>query len=505
MISIERGGKKKPIYLQLKEKIGELILKGILKAGMKLPSTRELAKELSINRNTVLAAYEELEAEGMVRSHVGQGTFVGNVFDSYRGEGAKEVFLERFNWSSHISLNYDEYTLYSMVQLYKIATASSYISFGGAIPDENLLSLGLIKRAFGVVIEEEGGRIFNYGPVEGYLPLREYIAKKMNDKGMGVLAKNIFITNGSQQALELSARMLIRSGDYVITEEPTYTGALSVFSILGAKIVGVPMQDDGLNIEVLEDRIKRFNPKLIYVIPNFHNPTGITMSYEKRRSFIEVVSKYNIPVIEDDVCGELRYERGEVPTLKALDRKGNVIYINSWSKVLVPAFRVGWAVIDDALREKFIAMKGFEDVTSNVVSQAIIHRFCTRGYFKAHLNRVRKNYRERRDVMIKALKEHFPSFVRYSKPDGGLVIWVSFPDDVDLNYVFEKSIRRGIIFCPGSLFYPSRKGNNEMRLGFAPNTPEKIIEGVSILGKILKTDLRSKRECEFINAYMPML
>lgn len=494
----------KPIYLQVKDKIYELILNGVLQADAKLPSTRKLAKELGINRNTILAAYEELESEGLLNTHVGRGTFVADINDLVDKKNRSGI--ERFNWSSHVSIDYDEYILHSMVQLYKIATHHSYISFGGAIPDEKLLALDLIKRAFNMVVKEEKEKIFNYGPVEGYLPLREYIAMKMNGMGIKICSKDIFVTSGSQQALEISARILLKPGDYVITEEPTYTGALSIFSMLKAKIIGVPMQHDGINIGILEKSIKRFNPKLIYIIPNYHNPTGIQMSFDKRREFMSLVDKFNIPVIEDDVCGDLRYEGQLAPPLKALDRKGQVVYISSWSKILIPAFRVGWAVVeDDFLREKFKAIKGFEDVTSNIISQAIIHKFCLKGYMKTHLNRIKKEYKKRRDAMLEAVEEYFPESSNFVKPNGGLVIWVSFPDSINLNDVFEESIKKGILFAPGSLFYHSRKGFNELRLGFAPNEEAKIKEGISMLGKIIKDYVKTGKSQIIRSEYVPML
>lgn len=494
----------KPIYLQVKDKIYELILNGVLPANTKLPSTRKLAQELGINRNTVLAAYEELESKGLLNSHVGIGTFVTEISDLINEETKRGA--ERFNWSNHISIDYDEYILYSMVQLYKIATHHSYISFGGAIPDERLLPLDLIKRTFNMAVLEGKENIFNYGPVEGYAPLREYISMKMNGMGVKVSGKDVFITSGSQQALEISSRILIKPGDYVFTEEPTYTGALSVFSMLKAKIKGIPMQHNGLNIGILVESIKRFNPKLIYIIPNYHNPTGIQMSLDKRKEFMSLVDKFNIPVIEDDVCGDLSYEGELVPPLKALDRKGQVIYISSWSKILVPAFRVGWAVVeDDFVREKFKAIKGFEDVTSNIISQAIIHKFCLRGYMKTHLNRIKKEYKKRRNIMLEAIKEFFPESCNFTKPDGGLVIWVRFLDGVNLNDVFEECIKKGILFAPGSLFYYSRKGFNELRLGFAPNEEGKIREGISILGQIIKDCIKTGKNQAIRSEYIPIL
>jgi len=494
MIKIDKESNV-PYYLQLKNQFRELILSEIYKPDTKLPPTRQLADMLKINRNTVLTAYEELEADGMVYSHVGQGTFVSDVSE-YRDK-RERAFQRKFNWTNYFSAELDESALFSLVQLYRSCIAKAKISFGGAHPDDELYPVDLVKRCFNSILREEQSEILRYGPIEGYYPLREHLANRMKNKGIETTAENVFITSGSQQALEIASRMLIETGNYVITEEPTYTGALSIFNTLRAKIIGVPLEKDGLNLDLLEDSLKKYNPKFIYTIPNFQNPTGITMSISKRKKLIFLAEKYNVPIIEDDVSGDLRFEGEELLPLKALDRTGQVIYISSLSKELIPGFRVGWAVLNESIRDRFIALKQVEDLTTNTISQAILYKFCSRGYLKTHLRRIRRIYRERRDTMIRSIRKYFPKDIEVLKPNGGLSVWVKFPQEIDLTPIFDACLKSGVIFSLGSLFYDSTHGKNEMRLCYSANSPERIEEGIKILGEIIaETTGKKEREAE---------
>jgi DNA-binding transcriptional MocR family regulator len=327
----------------------------------------------------------------------------------------------------------------------------------------------------------------------------------MKNKGIDTPAENVFITSGSQQALEIASRILIEAGNYVIAEEPTYTGALSIFNTLRARIIGVPLEKDGLNLDVLEDALKKYNPKFIYTIPNFQNPTAITMSISKRKQLVFLAEKYNVPIIEDDVSGDLRFEGEDLLPLKALDRTDQVIYISSLSKELIPGFRVGWAVLNESVRDRFIALKQVEDLTTNTISQAILYKFCSRGYLKTHLRKVRRIYRERRDAMIKSIKKYLPKNIELLKPEGGLFVWIRFAPEVDLAPVFEACMKNGVIFSLGSLFYDSTNGKNEMRLSYAANSPEKIEEGIKILGEIISEQFGKKERATEELEMLPIL
>lgn len=479
-------------YIQLKNQIKRLIVSGVLKPSSKLPPSRQLAENLNINRNTVLTAYEELEADGLVYSHVGKGTFVSDmVVDMNRSERS---IRRKFNWSNFLSSELDEKALFSLVQLYRTCISKMKISFGGAHPDDELYPVDLVKRCFHAVLKEQRSEIFRYGPIEGFLPLRECLARKMRNRGINTSVENIFITSGSQQALEITSRILIEAGDYVVTEEPTYTGALSIFNTLRAKIIGIPLEKHGLNTDVLEEVLRKYEPKFLFTMPNFQNPTGITMSISKRKKVMFLAEKYNVPIIEDDISGDLRFEGEDLPPLKALDRTDQVIYINSLSKELIPGFRVGWAILNESIRDKFTALKQVEDLATNTICQAILYKFYSRGYLKTHLRKIRKIYRERRDTIIKCIKKYFPKDVEVVKPEGGLFVWVRFPKDFDLMLVYEESLKQGISFSLGTLFYDSTYGKNEMRLCYAANPPEKIEEGIKILGNIVSTTLRKGKK-----------
>jgi len=490
MIKIDKESSV-PYYLQIRNQFKELILSGFLKPDTKLPPTRQLAYNLKVNRNTALTAYDELEADGLVHSHIGQGTFVSDISEFM--ERREKVGKKKFNWSNHLSSEIDERTLFSLVQLYRTCISKTKISFGGAHPDDELYPIDLVKRCFNSILREEKGEIFRYGPIEGYLPLRKHLTKKLRNMGVELMEEDVFITSGSQQALEITSRSLIEPGNYIITEEPTYTGALSIFNMLRAKIIGVPMEQDGLNIEFLEEILKKYNPKFIYTMPNFQNPTGITMSIGKRKRLLFLAEKYNVPLIEDDVSGDLRFEGEDLPSLKALDRTRQVIYISSLSKELIPGFRVGWVVLNESIKDRFIALKQMEDLATNTISQAILYKFCSRGYLKTHLRKTRRVYRERRDTMLKSIKKSFPKNIEILRPKGGLFIWVKFPEDVDLSSLFEESMKYGVIFSLGTLFYNASNGRNEMRLCFAANPVEKIEEGIKILGELISATLEKKK------------
>jgi DNA-binding transcriptional MocR family regulator len=502
MIKIDRESNV-PYYIQLRNQIKKFILSGILKPNTKLPPSRNLADNLKINRNTVLTAYEELEADGLVYSHVGKGTFVSDM--NVHVDRTGKSIHRKFNWSNFLSSEFDDNSLFSLVQLYRTCISKMKVSFGGAHPDDELYPIDFIKRCFSSVLKEEKSEIFRYGPIEGFLPLRESLEKRMRNLGIETNTENIFITSGSQQALEIVSRILIEAGDYIVTEEPTYTGMLSILSTLRAKIIGIPMEKDGLNTDILEEVLRKYEPKFLFTMPNFQNPTGITMSISKRKKVISLAERYHVPIVEDDVSGDLRFEGEELPPLKALDRADQVIYINSLSKELIPGFRVGWAVLNESIRDKFIALKQVEDLITNTISQAILYKFCSRGYLKTHLRKIRKIYRERRDTTIRCIHKYFPKTVEMLKPEGGLFIWAKFPRDVDLRPVYEESMRHGISFSLGTLFYNSTFGKNEMRLCYAAHPPEKIEEGIKILGEIIDTSLRKEKKEDRESEMVPIL
>ncbi|MFQ6104336.1 MAG: PLP-dependent aminotransferase family protein [Candidatus Glassbacteria bacterium] len=502
MIKLDRESNV-PYYIQLRNQIKELILSGILKPEAKLPPSRQLADDLSINRNTVLAAYEELYADGLIYSHVGKGTFVSDTSEHVVKKG--DSSMRKFDWTHFFSSDLDTNALYSLVQLYRTCVTKMEIPFGGAHPDDDCYPYELVRRCVNSVLREAGSEIFRYGPIEGFLPLRVSLERKMRNSGVETTASNIFITSGSQQALEIASRILIGSGDYVVTEEPTYTGALSIFNALRAKIIGIPLEKDGLNTDILEDVLIKYKPKLLFTMPNFQNPTGITTSVSKRKKVISLAERYSVPIIEDDASGDLRFEGIKLPPLKAMDRTDQVIYISSFSKELIPGFRVGWVVLDESVRDKFMAIKQVEDLATNTISQAILHKFYSRGYLKTHLRKVIRVYRQRRDTMIRCIKNYFPKSVDVVKPAGGLFVWVSFPKDVDLMPVYEESTKRGINFSPGMLFYNSANGKNEMRLCYAANPPEKIEVGIKILGEMIEASIGKERSKDEEPEMVPVL
>lgn len=473
-----------PYYLQLKSQFADLIRSGVLKPGAKLPPTRQLAGELNLNRNTVLTAYDELEADGLVYSHVGQGTFVEDLRKYEPDAGPART--APFNWPGSFSSIYDDTALQSLVQLFRVSTAGVHFSFGSGAPPAEFYPRQLLKRSMNAVLNDSDPEALRYGPIEGSPALRDQLARMLRESGVETNASDVFITNGSQQAIAITARALVNAGDTVLTEDPTYTGALSVFRALRVKIVGIPMERDGLDMDFLESACRQYRPKLLYTIPNFHNPTGRTLSLAKRKHLMSLVQRFGLPVVEDDVFGDLRLEGDSLPPLKAFDHQGQVIYLGSMSKKLIPGLRIGYAVIQSGLRDRFIAIKCMEDLGANSLAQALLTRFIARGYLKTHLRKVRRVYRQRRDTMIREIRACFPAEAALEKPQGGLFLWVTFPAGTDLTPVFERCLRQGIVFSLGSLFDSAGRGRNAaMRLSFAGNPPETIREGIRAMGRIV--------------------
>jgi 2-aminoadipate transaminase len=362
----------------------------------------------------------------------------------------------------------------------KITQRSEIISFAGGLPAPELLPIRELEEATHRVLQEEGAQALQYSTTEGYLPLREKLVARMAARGgVRTSVEEVLITTGAQQALDLTGKLFLNEGDTVICESPTYTGAISALKVFAPRWVEVPTDDEGMDLEALERRLEYCDRvKLIYVVPNFQNPTGTTWSLERRRRFAEIVTQHSVAVVEDDTYGELRFEGLPLPPIKSFDSKGHIVYIGTFSKVLSPGMRIGWLTASSPLYEKYVILKQGSDLHTSTLCQMQISAYLEMFDFDKSLSRMRAVYRERRDAMIRALEKEMPKGVRFSRPSGGLFLWVELPPHMDARELLRRSLELDVAFVPGGSFFPKGNKENTLRLSYSHMPVERIEEGV---------------------------
>jgi GntR family transcriptional regulator/MocR family aminotransferase len=473
-----------PVYRQIAEGVRSAALDGRLRDGHRLPPTRDLARDLGVNRNTVVAAYEMLAGEGLVRSHTGKGTFLVARPNAAieRGDSAQEPA----SWFSDFSRSAEGAAVGSLQSIYKLAIATEGISFVGSYPSAELMPAEAFSRAMAKALGESERNVLAYGPTAGYPPLRETVAAEMRSKGSPAGPEDILITNGAQQAIEIVFRTLVERGDAVIIEEPTYTGALTVLGSIGARAIGIPVDDEGIRPDLLAIALERYRPRLIYVQPTFQNPTTRLMTKARRREVLALATRYRCPVVEDDWGSDLRYEGDELPSLHALDGGRHVFYLGTFSKKLMPGLRVGWVAAPRPALEHLVELKRIQDCGTSPLLQAALDIFLRDGGLEEHLGRIRPAYRERRDLMLAGMESHFHPEAVWTRPAGGLFLWVTLPPSFDGEELFLAAQQRGVLFSRGELFHSDGSGRNTFRLTYSTATPAQIESGVKILGKLMR-------------------
>ena len=379
-------------------------------------------------------------------------------------------------------------------ELLKLTEQPDIISFAGGLPAPDVFPVEEFAAACDRVLLLHGAQALQYGTTEGYLPLREQIARHTNRYGIQVAPDNILITSGSQQALDLLGRIFINRGDRILVESPTYLGALQAWNAYGAEYVPVPIDKQGMNTDYLENAL-RTGPKFIYVLPNFQNPSGVTLSLERREILIELADRYGVPIIEDDPYGQLRFEGDHLPSVVSLDDRfrqnggnvyhGNVIYCSTFSKILAPGLRLAWIVAPTEVIQKLVHAKQGADLHTATFNQLVAHEISRGGFLDEHIKLIRKVYRERRDVMLAAMDRYFPPEVDWTQPAGGLFLWGTLPEELSTEALLKDAVEQKVAFVPGGSFHPRGGGQNTMRLNFSNATPEMITEGIRRLGVLL--------------------
>lgn len=373
-------------------------------------------------------------------------------------------------------------------EILKITANPEIISFAGGLPAPELFPIEEMKHVAVTVLEEAGAEALQYSTTEGFLPLRQQIVARMASKlNVHVTHENIQIISGSQQGLDLSGKLFIDEGEIILCESPTYLAAISAFKAYGPKFIEIPTDDNGMIIEELEKVLKNTPKiKLIYVIPDFQNPTGRSWSLKRRERFMELINQYEIPVIEDNPYGELRFEGEPLPALKSLDTKGLVIFFSTFSKIFCPGLRIGWIVADKKILEKYTLLKQGVDLHSSSISQREISKFIELYDLDANVEKIRKVYKKRRDVMLQAMEQEFPDTIEYTHPQGGLFLWVKLPAHIKANPLLLQCLEKKVAFVPGDSFFPNGGVENTLRLNYSNMPEERIVEGIKRLAAVIK-------------------
>lgn len=381
-------------------------------------------------------------------------------------------------------------------EILKFAQQPDLISLAGGWPAAGLFPVDDLAQICQEVLSGSSEAALQYGVTEGYAPLRRILAEQARAKGLPVDEGNILVTSGSQQALDLVGRLFIDAGDAVLVEQPTYLGALQAWQAYGARFVTVPLDRDGMCVDEVAEVIRTQRVKFVYVMPNFHNPAGVTMSRARRLQLLELAGRYGIAVIEDDPYGALRFEGDDIPPLYALDAargNGSVIYMSTFSKTLAPGLRLGWIIAPPEAARPLVMAKQGTDLHTASLSQVVAYEYCRRGLLAPHIEAIRATYRERRDALLVALAKHMPAGVEWTKPQGGLFLWLTLPPGVDSLELLDEAIAAKVAFVPGTAFYADGGGRNAMRLTFASTPPDLIEEGIRRLATVLEKHMLQKQ------------
>ena len=488
-----------PLYVQLRDQLRSLVHAGDLHPGDRIPASRELAQMLGVHRTTVANAYAELESEGLIQGHVGRGTFIrGN------GNGLKITPPPPPSLNGHDGLRWellfaDERSEEILTRL-TAAAPEDALDFVMARPDPELFPVEELQTCAHAALRRDGQDILNLGASDGFPTLKEAVLELLRQDGIPAKDDTLLITDGCQQALDLIAKAFVRTGDTVILENPTYPGASAVFNGVRARCLGVPVRTCaepgsalGIDLEALEATLAANRVKLLVLTPDFHNPTGMSMPLASRRRVLELAARYQVPIVEDHIYARLHARDERIPSLKQLDRSNLVIHIDSFAKVAFPGLRVGWVVAPPAAIERLRLVKQMTDLHTDQLAQATLAEFLKRGLFQKHLTRMRKTYALRLLALDEALRKHMPEGTRWTRPEGGMCLWLELPPGFDASELMIHARERGVLFAPGRYFYVQSPLPNTLRLGFASLDEKQLARGVATLADLLRVEMRKRQ------------
>jgi 2-aminoadipate transaminase len=373
-------------------------------------------------------------------------------------------------------------------QMLKHAAKSNTVSFAGGLPAEEMFPVGAIEAAFSSAISQQAAEALQYNWSEGFEPLREQIAARMRARGMDFSAGQILVTHGAQQALDLLAKFLARPGNPVALESPTYVPAIQAFELQQAKLYGVDRGENGIDLNSLEDQLKNIRPKLLYLVPTGHNPTGTSLSHEARQELLRVCAQFETIVIEDDAYGELQYDHPQ-PPLRSLSKDERLVFVGSFSKILSPGLRIGWIAASEAIIKQIALIKQAADLQTSTLNQLVLSKFLKENSIEVQVGKGVAFYRQRRDVMLRALRENLPPEYTWIYPDSAFSVWVSLPDGMNAETLLSEAVSHGVAFEPGKPFFVGTRRENTMRLSFSNQPEGRIISGVQKLGEVCRNAL----------------
>jgi 2-aminoadipate transaminase len=459
------------LFAQIREHVRDLIARGVLLPGMRLPPVRALAEQLGVNQITVAKAYRDLVETKMIEGRRGGGTFVRafdsqTIVDQAAENTARPLLAER---------------------LFELARAPGVIAFTSNYPTIEDDAVAEFRDCVSFAAANRLDSCLHYDPPVGRPALRKQIELYLKAQDIETDADNILITSGAQQAIDLAVRALVPQGAPVVVERPAYYGALNALRGVRARILDVPLDDDGMNLDALKDHLARERPRLIYTNPTFHNPAGVTMSLEKRRALLALAREYGVIVLEDDHSSELRFSGKPVPAIRALANENDpVLYARGFGKVFLPGSRLGYLVVPDALRRKLLMAKAHTDLHSNSFMQEAVACYLERKTYPNALKQLRDKYGKRQRLLYEGLVARMPSGTTVSRPEGGLSLWLTLPEGADVSELYFRAVRRGVAFVAGEVFYASQSHSRSLRISFGLNRPEELQEGVESPCSVVK-------------------
>ncbi len=478
-----------PLYRQIATALRRSILNGALPEGARLPSTRDLAKHLGVHRKTVVQAFGRLESLGLVEAGVGQGTFI-------KGPGANRNPVHptegSFDWSRiPASLTRRDDEIWDFVLRDPVPEGT--IRLNGATADPENFPTETLREIFDEVLCENGTAALDYGPPAGFLPLREWLAHRLSRPGRLIDPSQVMIVNGSQQGLDVVARALLRPGDRVIVEEPSYSNGFRLFQAHGAEIAGVAMDGGGIRVDRLRRTLADAPAKLAYLMPIFQNPTGTVLDESRIEPILQATAEHDVPILEDHFDADLVYD-GPLPTpIHEKDERGQVILLGTFSKILFPGLRLGWLVLPRGAIDTMVEAKQMADLSTGLLVQHAMNLYCRRGLLDEHLSRVRAINGRRLDVLLESLDAHMPDGVSWTRPRGGLTLWLTLPKGCDSLSLFQSARREGVEVSPGPLFFANGGGTENLRIGYLRESEERIVEGVCRLARAVEHEMNRGR------------
>ncbi len=504
---------KKPLSLQIYEGIRSMLEKGVLLPDTRLPSVRNLSKSLGVNQITVVTAFRRLENEGFVVAKPGSGTYVSDMAPVQNNVNPIQsaAFSDQiagfpiqsaaFSIQDEVFQGEDAGFLHSTIVINE-----NTINFASATPTPDLFPVDDFKAALNEALDRDRGNAFSYQESLGFTPLRESIAGLLEKTGLITSIEDIHIISGAQQGIDVISKAMLRQGDFIITESPTYTGAIAAFKSRHAQTADVQMNEDGPDMNIFEYNIKKYSPRFYYTIPTFHNPTGFSYSNEKRQILLDLAEKYDFYIIEDDYVSDLDYEGRGYTSLKSMDKYGRVIFVRSFSKIFMPGLRLGFMVVPQGLSDRLLAAKHTADISTSGLIQRAFDLYIKNGYWDRHFNFMHNTYKQRYELMTGAIDACMPSGCSYIKPGGGLNLWISLPYGFPVSSLASQAGEYGIIFAPGRIFYSgtAHQAVNSIRLSFAAVDSGKIKTGIeklfSLIGRYIDPGMSGKS-----GNYLPIL